>query len=79
MWKHIQDHAVVNDERKKWVLQSLGKKYRDYKKDHKDKYYFPWNTDEERLQHLPRRFSRRLGLACAILGQSKGSGCGFEK
>ncbi|XXG79683.1 hypothetical protein AAC387_Pa09g0702 [Persea americana] len=41
-WKHIQDHAVVNDERKK-------------------------------------RFSRRLGLACAILGQSKGSGCGFEK
>ncbi|KAJ8630302.1 hypothetical protein MRB53_023625 [Persea americana] len=22
MWKHIQDHAVVDDERKKWVLQN---------------------------------------------------------
>ncbi|RWR75198.1 transposon protein, putative, CACTA, En/Spm sub-class, expressed [Cinnamomum micranthum f. kanehirae] len=53
MWKHIQDYAVVDDERKKWVLQSLGKKYRDYRKDIKDKYYSPWNTDDERLQHRP--------------------------
>ncbi|RWR86240.1 bromodomain-containing protein 4-like protein isoform X3 [Cinnamomum micranthum f. kanehirae] len=36
---------------KKWILQSLGKKYRDYKKHIKDKYYSSWNTDEERLQH----------------------------
>ncbi|RWR97740.1 bromodomain-containing protein 4-like protein isoform X3 [Cinnamomum micranthum f. kanehirae] len=53
MWKHIQDYAMVDDERKKWVLQSLGKKYRDYRKDIKDKYYSPWNTDDERLQHRP--------------------------
>ncbi|KAJ8627922.1 hypothetical protein MRB53_021229 [Persea americana] len=53
MWKHIQDHAMVDDERKKWVLQSLGKKYRDYKKDLKNKYYISWNTDEARLQHSP--------------------------
>ncbi|RWR97188.1 bromodomain-containing protein 4-like protein isoform X3 [Cinnamomum micranthum f. kanehirae] len=58
MWKHIQDHVMVDDERKKWVLQSLGKKYRDYKKDLKDKYYLSWNTDEERLQHLPPDVSR---------------------
>ncbi|RWR85176.1 bromodomain-containing protein 4-like protein isoform X3 [Cinnamomum micranthum f. kanehirae] len=53
MWRHIQETAVVDEERKKWVLQSLGKKYRDYRKDMKDKYYSSWNTDEERLQHRP--------------------------
>ncbi|XXG73372.1 hypothetical protein AAC387_Pa07g2303 [Persea americana] len=53
MWRHIQEFAVVDEERKKWVLQSLGKKYRDYRKDMKDKYYSSWNTDEERLQHRP--------------------------
>ena len=44
---------MIDDERKKWVLQCLGKKYRDYKKDIKDKYYLSLNTDEERLQHRP--------------------------
>ncbi|KAJ8630445.1 hypothetical protein MRB53_023768 [Persea americana] len=53
MWRHIQEFAVVDEERKKWVLQSLGKKYRDYRKDMKDKYYSSWNTDEKRLQHRP--------------------------
>ena len=49
---------MVDDERKKWVLQSLGKKYRDYKKDLKNKYYFSWNTVEALLQHSPLDVSR---------------------
>lgn len=48
-----QEFALVDEERKKWVMQSLGKKYRDYRKALKDRYYSPWNTDGERLQHPP--------------------------
>ncbi|KAJ8619836.1 hypothetical protein MRB53_028365 [Persea americana] len=44
MWKHIQENVV---------LQSLGKRYKDYEKDIKDKYYSSWNTDEKRLHHGP--------------------------
>lgn len=49
----FQEFAIIDEERKKWVLQSLAKKYRDYKKDLKDKYYSPLPTDEERLRHTP--------------------------
>ncbi|KAJ8642521.1 hypothetical protein MRB53_004269 [Persea americana] len=51
--KTIQEFVVIDKERKKWVLQNLAKKYKDYRKDLKDKYYSTLNTDEERLQHPP--------------------------
>ena len=48
-WADIPHQA----KEKMWVIKNLENKYKDYRKDSKDKYYSPLNTDEERLEHPP--------------------------
>ncbi|XP_058108288.1 uncharacterized protein LOC131251547 [Magnolia sinica] len=40
---------------KKWVLQSIGRKWKDWKGELKKLYYSPHETDEERLANLDER------------------------
>ncbi|KAK1303039.1 hypothetical protein QJS10_CPB12g00693 [Acorus calamus] len=43
----------IGEERKKWVLQSMASKYREWKNDLKEKYYKPFDTDAQRLARPP--------------------------
>ncbi|XP_058114063.1 uncharacterized protein LOC131256957 [Magnolia sinica] len=51
----VMSKFEFNADAKKWVLQSIGRKWKDWKGELKKLYYSPHETDEERLANLDER------------------------
>ncbi|GAV90211.1 Bromodomain domain-containing protein/Transposase_24 domain-containing protein, partial [Cephalotus follicularis] len=55
MWQYFQTKFDVEPSCKKWVLKSLGTKWKNWKAELKASHYYPHKTDEERLKDLDMR------------------------
>ncbi|XP_058076335.1 uncharacterized protein LOC131224912 [Magnolia sinica] len=51
----VMSKFEFNADAKKWVLQSIGRKWKNWKGELKKLYYSPHETDEERLANLDER------------------------
>ncbi|KAK9286630.1 hypothetical protein L1049_015030 [Liquidambar formosana] len=55
MWQLVLSKVDISPSGRTWVLQSLGKKWKDWKSQLKAKHYYPHQTDEERLADRDER------------------------
>ncbi|KAL0384615.1 UNVERIFIED_CONTAM: hypothetical protein Sradi_2855800 [Sesamum radiatum] len=55
MWEKVQLRFDIDPTSKNWVLQSLGRRWKDWKSKLKTAHYYPHETDEERLADCDER------------------------
>ncbi|KAK4438358.1 Ankyrin repeat, bromo and BTB domain-containing protein DDB [Sesamum alatum] len=55
MWEKVQLKFDIDPACKNWVLQSLGRRWKDWKSKLKTAHYYPHETDEERLADCDER------------------------
>ncbi|KAL2460540.1 Uncharacterized protein Adt_43960 [Abeliophyllum distichum] len=55
LWQKVQSRFDIDPVSKGWVLQSLGRKWKDWKSKLKSAHYYPHETDEERLANCDER------------------------
>ncbi|KAK4401997.1 Ankyrin repeat, bromo and BTB domain-containing protein DDB [Sesamum angolense] len=61
MWEKVQLRFDIDPTSKNWVLQSLGRRWKDWKSKLKTAHYYPHQTDEERLADCDERIFQISG------------------
>nr|XP_017239854.1 PREDICTED: uncharacterized protein LOC108212644 [Daucus carota subsp. sativus] len=54
LWEYVKEKYIIPEEAKPWVLKTMNDQFRSYKSRIKRDYYYPYPTDEERLENRPK-------------------------